>query len=68
VADYVHLIGAEDVKNAGYNMQAAAQQMSGAASSIYDTHARFLQHFEELVARIEAAAEKIAAAQEPRRG
>lgn len=45
MADYVQLIGAEEVSSAGHRMREAASTMSSAASSIdgsLDRHQRFL--------------------------
>ena len=45
MAEYVHLIGAEDVRSAGLTMRSAADEMSRAASSIshsLECHQRFL--------------------------
>lgn len=56
MAEYVHLIGSEDVSRAGHNMQHAASEMSPAASSIAHTlemHQRFMDdwlvRFEEVM-------------------
>lgn len=45
MAEYVHLVGAEDVRSAGSTMSSAASEMSQAASSIahsLECHQRFL--------------------------
>lgn len=54
--DSIHLIGAEQVSSAGYNMNSAASEMKRAASSIEDTlfrHQNFmtqwLQDFERIL-------------------
>lgn len=55
--DMVHLIGAEQVKNAGHNMQAAATDMQNAASwmiEAFQQHQRFL---DDWLARFEAVLE-----------
>ena len=53
---FVHLIGAEDVKNAGHNMQSAAESMRYTASHFqeaFQMHERFmtewLDRFERIV-------------------
>lgn len=45
MAEYVHLVGAEDVRSAGSTMRSAAHEMQSAASSIaysLECHQRFL--------------------------
>jgi hypothetical protein len=60
VAEYVHLIGAEDIRSAGNSMRSAADDMRSAASSIdssFDRHQRFL---DDWLQRFEAALERVA--------
>lgn len=59
MADYVTLMGADDVRSAGYAMRSAADDMRSAASSIdttFDRHQRFLddwlQRFETAIAAL----------------
>jgi aromatic ring-opening dioxygenase catalytic subunit (LigB family) len=45
MAEYIHLIGAEDVRSAGHTMSSAAQEMQRAAGNIshaLEMHQRFL--------------------------
>lgn len=45
MAEYMHLVGAEDVSRAAHTMRDAAQQMSSAASGIgwsLEQHQRFM--------------------------
>lgn len=54
MAEYIHLIGAEEVSRAGHNMSSAASEMNRAASSIDDSlrqHQRFL---DDWLARLES--------------
>lgn len=55
----VHLIGAEEVRAAGHRIATAAYEMSRAAASMDATLTLFLQRFEDLVVRIEAAAARV---------
>jgi hypothetical protein len=60
VAEYVHLIGSEQVGNASRTMVEAADRMQSAANSIHETlfhHQRFLT---EWIERFEQAVEKLA--------
>lgn len=61
MGDYVTLIGAEDVRNAGHRIAEAAQQMSGAASYMDDALRQNRIWMDEWLARFEAAVEKLAA-------
>lgn len=61
---YVTLLGAEDVRNAASTISHAADKMATAVSSLDYTLTMALGRFEDLVGRMEAAAEKIAAVQE----
>jgi hypothetical protein len=54
MADYITLLGADDVRSASHNMISAAERMQQAASSIqwaFDSHQRFmddwLQRFQQ---------------------
>ena len=45
MSEYIHLIGAEDVRSAGHNMASAASDMNRAASnfeSVFERHQRFM--------------------------
>ena len=62
--DYVTLMGAEQVANAGYAIRQAAENMSSAAGNMDHTLSMFLRNFEELVYRFEAAAKMMAEGKE----
>ena len=51
----IHLIGTEEVTRAGHNMNSAAESMRRAADQIDVSLYRFLERFEDLVARMEQA-------------
>lgn len=57
--DYVTLLGAEDVRNAGHAITSAAGQMQQAAGSIEASFHTFLMRMEGMVERFERAAEKL---------
>lgn len=45
MSEYIHLIGAEDVRSAGHQMACAASDMNRAASnfeSVFEGHQRFM--------------------------
>lgn len=74
MTDYVHLVGAEDVSRAGHNMQAAAETMQRAISSIDYPLLQLNQQLEQFAAsiadsasRIEAAVQKLAELQHEHR-
>jgi hypothetical protein len=55
----IHLIGAESVSSAGYNMKQAAEQMGNVSSNIqlvFEAHQRFL---DDWLRRFEEALEKV---------
>ena len=54
MADYITLMGSEDVSRAGRNMQSAAEQMSRAASSIEDSLFRHRQFLDDWIQRLES--------------
>lgn len=56
MAEYMHLVGAEQVQSAGCAMRDAAERMNQAASSIHETIQRGLERADELVSRLEALA------------
>jgi len=65
MSEYIHLIGADDVKSAGYTMRAAAQDMNRAADNINQSVFQmrqnlndFLIEFGELVKRLESLKEE----------
>jgi flagellin-like hook-associated protein FlgL len=62
VTEYVHLIGAEDVRTAANTMSSAADSMRSAASSIDSTLGLFIRRFDEQVSRLEAASDRLATA------
>jgi hypothetical protein len=56
MSEYIHLIGADDVRSAGHQMACAASEMSQAASSfdsVFERQRRFmddwLQRFESVL-------------------
>lgn len=58
MAEYVHLMGADDVRNAGNTMASAASEMRSAASSMahsFECHQRFL---DDWLGRFEAVIEQ----------
>lgn len=58
MADYIHLIGAEQVSGAGHNMSHAAAEMRSAASSIGDTMFRHQQFMTQWLLDLERVMEK----------
>ncbi len=64
MAEYIHLVGAEEVTRAASRMSIAANTMSQAASSIDHTLEMFLRRYEELVQRQELAVAKMTAVDE----
>lgn len=65
MADYVHLLGAEDVRNAGWAMREAASDMQRAASSIDEALQRHQRFLDDWLLRFEAVADKLAVARPP---
>lgn len=55
MSEYIHLVGAEDVRKAGSQMASAAEDILRAANIISESNDRFLQRFDELVTRMEQA-------------
>jgi hypothetical protein len=55
MADYMTLLGAEDVKSASRQMQSAADDMNRAASSIDASVTRLDQILSEAIARFDTA-------------
>lgn len=55
MAEYIHLIGAEDVQRAGSAMREAAKYMQQAAASIEESLFRQRQFMEEWLSRFEGA-------------
>lgn len=55
MADYVTLLGAEQVSNAGHNMQGAAETMTRAANQIWESNERLIRALEDHALRIELA-------------
>jgi hypothetical protein len=64
MTDSIHLIGAEDVARAGSTIASAAEDMRRTQGWLDESLQRSNNRFEELVERIEAAAEKVAKASE----
>ena len=55
MSDYVHLVGAEDVRTAAITMRSAAEQMQSAAMAIdssLERHQRFLDEWLERFATV----------------
>jgi len=59
MSDYVHLIGAEQVRQGGNAMQGAAENIRRSVAHLHDSLENFLMRMDELVMRMEAAAEKV---------
>lgn len=57
--DYITLMGADDVKSAGYTMRAAAMQMQQAASSIEYVLGRHEQFLDDWLLRFESALDRL---------
>lgn len=57
MSEYVHLIGAEDVSRAGFNMQHAADEMTRSANLFSEVAERLMRALDEHASRIEAAME-----------
>ena len=58
MADYITLLGSEQVQQAGYTMRNAAQEMQQAASMMESSQQQFLRQFEALVERMEQALDR----------
>ena len=58
--DYIHLIGAEDVRRAGATISGAATTMQRAASQIEDSLDRHRMFLEEWLSRFEAIIKEVA--------
>lgn len=56
--DYITLLGADDVRSAGYKMTSAADSMNRAASAISEALERHKQYLEEWISRFEVALDK----------
>jgi hypothetical protein len=61
MADYVTLMGAEDVRAAGSRMASAAEQMSRAASNMDDALQRHQRFLDDWLMRFETAVSALAA-------
>ena len=59
--DAIILVGAEDVRRAGHNMADAAEQMSRAALSIQESLSTHIRLMEDIVQRLEWAAQAASA-------
>lgn len=53
MSEYIHLVGAEDVRKAGSQMRSAADDMLRAANIISESNDQFIRRFEDLVTRME---------------
>jgi len=58
MTDFIHLIGAEDVSNAGRNISSAASDMQRAAGSIDETFRNFQNFLEEWLIDFKEIVEK----------
>ena len=58
MTEYVHLIGAEDVRSAGSAMRAAAEDMKRAAASIEESLHRHRMFLDDWLFRLENMIEK----------
>ncbi len=58
MAEYIHLVGADDVRSAGNRMAAAAQDMLRAANIIDATWHRQQQYLEDWLFRFEQIMDK----------
>lgn len=58
MADYMTLLGAEDVSRAGHNMEHAAEIMQRAASQFEATVERLIRALDDHATRIENAAQE----------
>jgi hypothetical protein len=58
MADYVTLMGADDVRSAGSAMRSAAEDMRSVASSIDSTFERHQRFLDDWLQRFEAAIER----------
>ena len=65
MAEYVHLIGAEQVQNAARSMQSAADTMRQAMSYHEEALRRHQSFMDDWLARLEATIERIVAAPHP---
>lgn len=54
MSEYIHLVGAEDVRKAGSQMASAADDILRAANIISESNDQFIRRLDELVTRMEA--------------
>lgn len=59
MVEYMHLIGAEDVRAASNNMRQAADDMQRAAGSISDTLEAQRRYMDEWIGRFESAVKEM---------
>lgn len=59
MAEYMHLIGTEDVRNAANTIRDAADRMAQIPSSLEWVLAQHANRMEQIVVRFEEAAEKL---------
>ena len=64
-SDYVTLLGAEQVQNAGHHIWGAAEQIRSASGNIDNSVFQLRQILDEFAGRMEAVAERIEKAMEP---
>jgi len=57
MSEYIHLVGAEDVRKAGSQMRSAADDMLRAANIISESNQRLTTELTELTTRFEVAIE-----------
>jgi len=50
MADYITLLGSEEISRAGHNMLSAADTMLSAANAINEAHCNFLSRLEQILA------------------
>jgi hypothetical protein len=66
MVESIHLLGADDVRSAGYAMRDAAGEMKRAAESVDFTADQHRRRVEEWLARFEALVERMEKALEPK--
>ena len=65
MSEYIHLIGAEDVRTAGCTMQSAANDMNRAASNVEDSLERQRRFMDDWLMRLEEVVGKLAIEPKP---
>jgi len=59
MSEYIHLIGAEDIRNAAVSMRQAADDMKCAANSISETFISQRNYMDEWIGRFENAVKEM---------